>query len=369
MGLACVGLVCTEAVCYDGNGLPKGTSCTEDSDCSRGLWCKGGAAMQIGKCADCPADCKNKGDGRCHACNNDEAKMACGAADTGTKAKCAAEAVVEAGKKAAAYMASAFDCLGLGTLTDCAASTAKSISSCATGGSCVLKIGYPTCSSLTTKTIWTGEVGVESRNLGNGSYPLMSPGDGDSPATILNDSNTVRRLTKELSAHIKANPQAVFRETFKLDDNSRFGDKDSSRVLAGAQSATYKLKKASCISGRNIIKYPGQTVDRCKAKCNSNSKCLAFEFGVAYGGGGGYKAGDCNLQDATYAGVECDGKHYNLDLYYTGANKRHVLSLLLLLLPGCIIIIILLLLLYYYYYYYYHSKSLVVCICILRVLW
>ena len=44
----------------------------------------------------------------------------------------------------------------------------------------------------------------------------------------------------------------------------------------------------------NIIKYPGKTVDECKAICDGMDDCLAFEFGVAYGGAkGNYSPGDC----------------------------------------------------------------------------
>ena len=48
--------------------------------------------------------------------------------------------------------------------------------------------------------------------------------------------------------------------------------------------------------------------------CAANAKCLAFEYGVAYGGAGGYKAGDCQLQSSSNSGG-CDGGYHNLDLY------------------------------------------------------
>merc|ERR1711871_366165 len=68
------------------------------------------------------------------------------------------------------------------------------------------------------------------------------------------------------------------------------------------------------VGGHNIIKYSDKTVDECKAICDGMSDCVAFEYGVAYGGSGGYKAKDCQPQSsADYS--NCDGAHHNLDLY------------------------------------------------------
>ena len=57
------------------------------------------------------------------------------------------------------------------------------------------------------------------------------------------------------------------------------------------------------------------SVQECKTKCNGEASCLAFEYGVPYGGKYTiFKPKDCSLQN----GVDpkgCDGAHYNLDLY------------------------------------------------------
>ena len=44
--------------------------------------------------------------------------------------------------------------------------------------------------------------------------------------------------------------------------------------------------------------------------------------GVAYGGGGSYKAMDCQLQDSRLIESQnCDGAHHNLDLYVSRLGK------------------------------------------------
>ena len=68
----------------------------------------------------------------------------------------------------------------------------------------------------------------------------------------------------------------------------------------------------------NIIKYTDKSVDECKELCSQHCKCLAFEYGVAYGGGGVYKPKDCQLQDSS-AKEGCDGTYHNLDLYVKGS--------------------------------------------------
>jgi len=93
--------------------------------------------------------------------------------------------------------------------------------------------------------------------------------------------------------------------------------------VAGA----YQRWEQGCVIGNNIIGYAGQTVAECAALCNAASSCLAFEYGVDYGGGGGYKPQDCYLQssanlafhvDGTVAiGIEngCNGGYWDTDLY------------------------------------------------------
>jgi hypothetical protein len=85
------------------------------------------------------------------------------------------------------------------------------------------------------------------------------------------------------------------------------------RINTCAQADYAHLPKG-CVEGHNIVTYTGKTIDECKAICDSKTSCKSFEFGVAYGGSGKYKPGDCLPQSsADQAG--CDGAKYNLDLY------------------------------------------------------
>ena len=57
------------------------------------------------------------------------------------------------------------------------------------------------------------------------------------------------------------------------------------------------------------------SVEECKTKCNEEASCLAFEYGVPYGGSGNeFKPKDCHLQSGADP-KGCDAVHYNLDLY------------------------------------------------------
>ena len=76
----------------------------------------------------------------------------------------------------------------------------------------------------------------------------------------------------------------------------------------------YTHYPGTCVNGNNIEKHTGKTVEQCKEICSAMSNCVAFEFGVAYGGGGGYQAGDCQPQSSANRG-SCDGSYHNLDLY------------------------------------------------------
>ena len=87
-----------------------------------------------------------------------------------------------------------------------------------------------------------------------------------------------------------------------------------SKCSAPNRNPSYTHYTRACVDGHNIIKFTGKTVEQCKEICSVMSNCDAFEFGVAYGGAGGYQAGDCQPQSsANRAG--CDGSYYNLDLY------------------------------------------------------
>ena len=69
-----------------------------------------------------------------------------------------------------------------------------------------------------------------------------------------------------------------------------------------------------------MIKYTNKKVAECKELCSQNTKCVAFEYGVAYGGGGTYKSRDCQLSDSTEK-YGCDGSDHNTDLYVRGTNN------------------------------------------------
>ena len=56
------------------------------------------------------------------------------------------------------------------------------------------------------------------------------------------------------------------------------------------------------------------SVEQCKEWCDSVPKCVAFEYGVAYGGSGRYKPRDCHLQSSKVL-HGCDAAHHNLDVY------------------------------------------------------
>ena len=69
-----------------------------------------------------------------------------------------------------------------------------------------------------------------------------------------------------------------------------------------------------------MIKYPNKNLDECKELCSQNKNCVAFEYGVAYGGGGTYKSRDCQLSDSAEK-QGCDGSDHNTDLYVRGTKN------------------------------------------------
>ena len=72
----------------------------------------------------------------------------------------------------------------------------------------------------------------------------------------------------------------------------------------------------SCVNGHNIDIYADKSIAECKALCSARLDCLAFEYGVPYGGllTGIYNPKDCQLQDSADKSG-CDGMSLNLDLY------------------------------------------------------
>ena len=72
--------------------------------------------------------------------------------------------------------------------------------------------------------------------------------------------------------------------------------------------------------------YHDLSVDECKAKCDANSKCKAFEYSVASSGNDKYQPRDCLMQDTGKLN-DCDGDYWGMDLYIKGRqNDAEVLE-------------------------------------------
>eukprot|EP00930_Biecheleria_cincta_P086582 TRINITY_DN7584_c0_g1_i1.p2 TRINITY_DN7584_c0_g1~~TRINITY_DN7584_c0_g1_i1.p2 ORF type:complete len:382 (-),score=78.06 TRINITY_DN7584_c0_g1_i1:290-1435(-) len=86
-------------------------------------------------------------------------------------------------------------------------------------------------------------------------------------------------------------------------------------VHASRHVEGYKHFPKKCVIGFNIEKHERRTRKQCQALCDKDATCVAFEYGMNYGGSSGnYKPGDCQLSShSDYYG--CDGANFNLDLY------------------------------------------------------
>jgi hypothetical protein len=61
----------------------------------------------------------------------------------------------------------------------------------------------------------------------------------------------------------------------------------------------YSYHYQRAIPGKNLYKLSDKTVEECKAICDADSDCLAFEYGVYHGGqAGSYRPGDCQPQSS-----------------------------------------------------------------------
>ena len=83
---------------------------------------------------------------------------------------------------------------------------------------------------------------------------------------------------------------------------------------AGSLAPGYTRLPMTCVDGQNIGLHAGKTVAECASICDANALCLAFEYGIDYGGGGEYEARDCQEQSSVVLNG-CDGAHHNLDLF------------------------------------------------------
>jgi len=84
--------------------------------------------------------------------------------------------------------------------------------------------------------------------------------------------------------------------------------------LETSASDQYEHFVKGCVNNNNIQLYKDQSVEECATLCNAREDCYGFEYGVAYGGKGAYKARDCQLQSSADTS-NCDGAHHNLDFY------------------------------------------------------
>merc|ERR1719506_1275863 len=75
-----------------------------------------------------------------------------------------------------------------------------------------------------------------------------------------------------------------------------------------------------CVHAHNIELHKGKTVAECAAICDANPLCLAFEYGVEYGGKY-HEAGDCQEQSSAEV-TDCDGTDYNLDVYVSNGKYK-----------------------------------------------
>jgi len=76
----------------------------------------------------------------------------------------------------------------------------------------------------------------------------------------------------------------------------------------------YRRDIAGCVHASNIELFHDSTQRACAERCDVDSGCVAFEFGVDYGASGRYQPSDCQLQSSADSS-DCDGRLFNLDLY------------------------------------------------------
>ena len=69
-----------------------------------------------------------------------------------------------------------------------------------------------------------------------------------------------------------------------------------------------------CVLHHNIVGYATKTLEECKSLCSAEPKCLAFEYGVQYGGRATRPPGYCQLNDSVDR-AKCDGVINNVDLF------------------------------------------------------
>lgn len=103
--------------------------------------------------------------------------------------------------------------------------------------------------------------------------------------------------------------------------SAEFAEADSIVVSVDFQRAIpYTRKVKGCVNGANIVKTTMRTVAECAEECDENEDCVAFEYGVNYGGDA-YAPYDCQLQSSADS-KDCKGGELNLDLYVFDGRRR-----------------------------------------------
>ena len=88
----------------------------------------------------------------------------------------------------------------------------------------------------------------------------------------------------------------------------------------------YEHIPRACVLNHNLELISERSLEECKIECNKRTRCLAFEYWVDYGGSSQlFEARDCHLQKGTDS-ADCDGSHYNVDLYVKQSTNIHFYS-------------------------------------------
>ena len=90
-----------------------------------------------------------------------------------------------------------------------------------------------------------------------------------------------------------------------------------------AVNTEYNHHPKGCVYGHNIKLYHGKTVQECKSICDQTAGCVAFEYGVAYGGPGGYKPAQCQPQSSANKAA-CPGAYFRSARIHCAAWQQAV---------------------------------------------
>jgi len=90
----------------------------------------------------------------------------------------------------------------------------------------------------------------------------------------------------------------------------------ASTTTTEAPQYQYLQINKGCVHAHSISTHRGKSVLECMRVCDTMSSCVAFEYGVDYGGGaaGHLVVKECRLKTST-ARSDCDGAKHDTDLY------------------------------------------------------